>query len=151
MRSGMFKKVVALVLLVSLLSITAMAEFDAYVLNSKMKVYFAPSTKSEKIGSLPQTTEVTVEATSGEWALINYKGYKGYAKVEDMVSEEPVAKMKTAAKTAIYYITPDNLTPRWNVLPADTTVYIRGMKDNLALVSNKDFTVLGYVQIENLK
>lgn len=151
MRSRMFKKVVALVLLVSLFSVTAMAEFDAFVLNSKMKVYFAPSTKSEKLGSLPQGTEVSVEAASGEWALINYNGYKGFAKIEDMVSEDPVATRKTSSKTAIYYITRDDLTPRWNTIPSGTTVYVRGMKGKYVLVSNKDFTILGYVPAKNLK
>lgn len=151
MRSRMFKKVVALVLLVSLFSVTAMAEFDAFVLNSMMKVYFAPSTKSEKLGSLPQGTEVSVEATSGEWALIDYNGYKGFAKIEDMVSEDPVATRKTSSKTAIYYITRDDFTPRWNTIPSGTTVYVRGMKGEYALVSNKDFTILGYVSAKNLK
>ena len=139
-----------LVLIVSMLSISALADFEAAVINKKMKVYFAPTTASEQIGSLKQGTVVTVEAHQNGWARVNYKGHIGFAKVEDMVSSK-YTKAKTSAAALVYYITPDNTSPRWGALPKDTTVYIRGARDNCYLVSNKNFTVLGYIEKSKVK
>lgn len=139
-----------LVLIVSMLSISALADFDAAVISKKMKVYFAPTTSSEQIGSLKQGTVVSVEAHQNGWARINYKGHIGFAKTEDMLSSKYV-KGKISQAALIYYITPDNTKPRWAALEKGTTVYIRGGRDQYYLVSNKDFTVLGYVEKSKVK
>ena len=84
--SGKIMRVFVLVLVVMMLSASAMAEFSAAVFCPVMKVYFGPSTSSEQIGALRMGTTVTVEASSGDWARINYKGYVGFARVEDLIS-----------------------------------------------------------------
>ena len=139
-----------LVLIVSMLSISALADFEAAVVNKKMKVYFAPTTASEQIGSLKQGTVVTVEAHQNGWARINYKNRIGFAKIEDMVSSL-YTKAKVSHAALIYYITPDNTTPRWGALNKGTTVYIRGQRDQYYLVSNRDFTVLAYIEKSKVK
>lgn len=139
-----------LVLIVSMLSISALADFEAAVVNKKMKVYFAPTTASEQIGSLKQGTVVTVEAHQNGWARINYKNRIGFAKIEDMVSSL-YTKAKVSHAALIYYITPDNTNPRWGALNKGTTVYIRGQRDQYYLVSNRDFTVLAYIEKSKVK
>lgn len=138
------KRVFIVVLVVMMLSVSAMAEFSAMVFSPKMRVYFAPTTASEQIGALVQGVTVTVEATGGEWARINYQGNVGFAKIEDMLSLAPV-KTKTNHVSVILYITPNDLTPHWGTLDRNTTVYLRGMKGDLALVSDKDMNVLAYI------
>ena len=145
--SGKMKRVFILVLVVMMLSASAMAEFSAAVFCPVMKVYFGPSTSSEQIGALKMGTTVTVEAASGDWARINYMGYVGFARIEDMMSLAPV-KTKTNHLSAILYITPDNLSPRWGTLDRNTTVYVRGKKGDLALISDKNMTVLAYIPMK---
>lgn len=145
--SGKIMRVFVLVLVVMMLSASAMAEFSAAVFCPVMKVYFGPSTSSEQIGALRMGTTVTVEASSGDWARINYKGYVGFARVEDLISLEPV-KTKTNHVSAILYITPNDLSPRWGTLDRNTTVYLRGMKGDLALISDKNMTVLAYIPMK---
>lgn len=145
--SGKMMRVFVLVLAVMMLSVSAMAEFSAAVFSPEMKVYFGPTTASEQIGALKMGTTVTVEASSGNWARINYKGYVGFAKVEDLMSLEPV-KTRTNHMSAILYITPDNMSPRWGTLDRNTTVYLRGRKGDLALISDKNMTVLAYIPMK---
>ena len=145
--SGKMMRVFVLVLVVMMLSVSAMAEFSAAVFCPEMKVYFGPSTGSEQIGALRMGTTVTVEASSGDWARINYRGYVGFARIEDLMSLEPV-QARTNHMSAILYITPNNLSPRWGTLDRNTTVYVRGMKGDLALISDKDMTVLAYIPMK---
>lgn len=152
MRSMVQKMKMALVLalVVLMLSGSALADFSATVLSGKMKVYFAPTTASEQIGSLNQGATLTVEAYQGEWARINYKGHVGFAKIADMYSNSVYKYGKTKRDANIYYITRNNSNPQWGTLGKGTKVYIRGCKGDQWLVSNKNFTVLGYVSKSNI-
>ena len=144
------KRTLIVAFIVLMLSGTAMADFNATVLSSKMNVFFAPSTSSEKIGSLKNGTVFTVEAHQGEWARINYKGHIGFARIEDMYSNVVYKHAKAKIDTSIYYITRTDTTPRWGALGKGTKMYIRGQKGNYWLVSNKQFTVLAYVPKANV-
>jgi len=143
-------RIVALVLVMMLVSVSAMAEIRAMVFSSKMSVHFAPSSTSEQIGYLTKGTDFTVEATSGAWARINYKGHVGFAKIEDMLSLETV-RAKITTLTPILYITRDNLTPRMGTLDRNTTVYLRGIKGDMVLVSDYSMNVLAYVPANCVK
>lgn len=144
------KRTLIVAFIVLMLSGSAMASFDATVLSSKMKVFFAPTTSSKNIGSLKRGTVVTVEAHQGGWARINYKGNVGFARIQDMYSNIVYKNAKAKVDTTIYYITRNNFNPRWGALGKGTKMYIRGQKDNYWLVSNKEFTVLGYVPMANV-
>jgi len=144
------KRTLIVAFIVLMLSGTAMADFNATVLSSKMKVFFAPTTASENIGSLKKGTVVTVEAHQGDWARINYKGRVGFARIQDMYSNVVYKYAKAKKDTQIYYITRTNSNPRWGALGKGTKMYIRGQKDNYWLVSNKEFTVLAYVPKANV-
>ena len=144
------KRATLIALVVMMLSGTALADFNATVLSKKMKVYFAPSTASEQIGTLKRWTTVTVEAHQGGWARINYKGRIGFAKVADMYSNIVYKYGKLNKDAKIYYITPDNLNPRWGALGKGVKVYIRGCKGDQWLVSNKEMDVLGYVPMSSV-
>ena len=146
---GMMKRVLALVCVLMMLSVSALADMDAMVFSSKMKVYFYPTTKSEQIGELPRGAEVIVEATSGEWARINYKGYVGFAQISDMLSLEP-ARAKVNKTSAIMYITPDNMTPQSGTLSRGTTVYVRSINGDLLMVSDKDMNILAVIPAANV-
>lgn len=148
--SGKVKRFIALVLVMMLVSVSAMAEMQAMVFSSKMSVYFAPSSASEKIGCLPKGTGITVEAVRGEWARVNYMGHVGFAKVEDMITLENV-KASITTLTPILYITRDDLTPRMGTLDRHTTVYLRGIKGDKVLVSDKYMTILAYVPADCVK
>lgn len=141
---GKMKRVLAVVLVVMMLSVSALADMDAMVFSSGMKVYFYPSTSSEKIGTLPQGTEVTVEATSGSWARINYKGYVGFARISDMISLEP-ARARVNTPSVILYITRDNMTPQRGTLDRNTTVYVRSINGDLLMVSDYGMNVLAII------
>lgn len=140
---AMMKRVLV-VLTVMMLSVSAVAECSALVFSPKMRVYFAPTTASEQIGALVQGVTVTVEAISGDWARVNYQGHVGFAQVGDMLSLAP-AKTRTNHVSPILYITPDDLTPRWGTLDRNTTVYLRSWQGDLALVSDKDMTILAFI------
>lgn len=146
LRAGMLKRIGVLVCVLMLTAGTALASFDALVFPGSMKVYATPT---RSVGSLPLGTRVTVEAVSGEWARIRWNGYVGFAKCEDMMATNPV-KARTNRATTIEYITPDNLDPRRATLPAGVDVYVRGFRDGKVLVSNADFTVLGYISSRSI-
>lgn len=141
--SGKVKRIFALVL-VLMLSLSAMAELSAAVLYPTMKVYFAPSTASEQIGLLPRGAMVTVKAVQNGWALIDWNGHLGFSKVEDMVSMSAVPCMLTDT-TPVMYITRNNWNVRWSSLQKGTTVYVRGEKNGWMLISDANMNVLGYV------
>lgn len=144
------KQAVILVLVVAMLSGTALASFGAYVLPPKMKVYFAPSTVSEQIGYVCQGDSVVVEAFSGAWARVNYHGYVGFAEIKDLVRHEPIPA-KLICDSQFLYITRTDWTPRMGMLGKGIVVYQRGIKDGYVLISDRGFNVLGYVPAANLK
>lgn len=144
------KKTLVFALAVLMLSGSAMADFGATVLSKNMKVYFAPSTSSEYLGSLKSGTKVSIKAHQGGWAKISYKGRVGFAKVADMYSNSVWKKGKTTETAKIYYITRKDTKPRWGTLGKDTNVYIRGAKGDKWLVSNKSFSVLGYIEKDSV-
>ena len=83
----------------------ALAEkvFQAVVTADSMPVY-SQAESHDYLGALPKGTEVTVEAYSGNVALINYRGYCGLARVSDMKAvtapAEPAAATASAATAA---------------------------------------------------
>jgi len=146
---GKMKRILAIVLVVMMMSVSALADMDAMVFSSGMKVYFYPSTSSEKIGTLPQGTAVSVEATSGEWARINYKGCVGFAHISDMISLEP-ARAKVNTPSAIVYITRDNMTPQRGTLDRNTGVYVRSVNGGLLMISDYGMNILAIIPASNV-
>lgn len=143
---GFLKRVLVLVCVLMMVAGSALASFDAYVFPGTMKIYDTPN---HQIGVLPMGTRVTVEAVSGNWSLINWNGHRGFARSEDMMAVNSI-RSTTNRETTIYYITPDNFTPRTGTLPRGVDVYVRGFRDGMTLVSNADFTVLGYISSSNV-
>lgn len=138
---GFMKRVLVLVCVLLMAAGSALASFDAYVFPGTMKVYDTPN---HQIGELPMGTRVTVEAVSGAWSRINWNGHYGFAKSEDLMAANAIVNV-TNRETKIYYITPDNFTPRTGTLPKGVEVYVRGFRGGMTLVSNANFSVLGYV------
>lgn len=143
----------ALMMILVTVSTSALASFDALVFSESMKVYASPSTSSKRLDRISFGSIVTVESVNGEWALISYdEGSYGFAKWESNLASLSAKKMKTKAIIPILYITADDKTPRWGLLPEDMPVYVRGsMGDDLALVSDENFSVLGYVLWNTIK
>jgi len=148
--TGKMKRIAALVLVLMMLSVSAMAEMEAVVFSSRMKVYFAPSTTSEQIASIKSGKTVEVEAVSNGWARINYNGTVGFAKVSDMLSLSP-AKVKTVKVSPILYFTREDSTIRWGTLDRNTTVYLRSVNGDLALVSDVDMNILACIPLNCIK
>ena len=142
--NGKWVRILMLVMVLMLAMSSALASFDALVFSPQMKVYFGPSSTSEQIGLLNQGVCVTVEASDGDWARINYKGHVGFSKVEDLMAVTPI-EAKTNHAASVCYITRDNLMPRWGRIARETTVYVRGMKGKMLLISNEDLTILAYI------
>ena len=101
------RKTATLLILILLLALlagavpAAMAEntFKAVVTADSMPVY-SQVESHDYLGSLPRGAEVTVEAYSGNVALISYRGYYGLAKVSDMKAvAEPAAVQNTAVQS----------------------------------------------------
>ena len=143
------KMIVALALVFTMLTMTALAGVPAVVMTSKMNVYFAPDVKSEWLGSLVQGVEVTVEACNGPWTLVRYNGCLGFAQTQHLCSLTPKAAIVTATQS-VQYISRDNFSVRWCTVEAGTTVYIRGAREGYWLISDDDFTVLGYIPMQYL-
>lgn len=147
--TGKMKRVLVLVMVLMLMTGSALASFDALIFSPQMKIYSSPSTSGTQIGYLKQGVSVEVEASVGEWAYIDYQGHKGFAKVSDMVSLATV-KAKTNRVSPILYITKDDMTPRWGTLDRNTTVYMRSMNGDLYLVSDRDMNILAYIPKANV-
>ena len=77
----------------------ALAEksFQAVVTADAMSVY-GQDAPHNLLGTLPKGTTVTVEAYSGNIALISYKGYSGLARISDM---QAVAETTAATSEAV--------------------------------------------------
>lgn len=138
------KMIVALALVFSMLTVSALAGVNVVVMPESMKVYFAPTVASEQIGALPRGTVVSVEATNGEWSLVKFMGYAGFVKTEALCSLQPMAA-KVKVTYPIQYISQGNFEVRWTILQAGSTVYVRGAKEGFWLISDAGMNVLGYV------
>ena len=103
----MHRKTARLLIAILLLALAAgslpgaLAEkvFQAVVTADSMPVY-SQAESHDYLGALPRGTEVTVEAYSGNVALINYRGYCGLARVSDMKAVTAPAESTAAAAPA---------------------------------------------------
>ena len=101
-----FRRIAALLILalLALNALPALAEnsFPAVVAVDAMSVY-GKDEPHALLGTLPRGTQVTVEAWSGNVALIRYKGNVGLARVSDMTAatteQEPETEPETETET----------------------------------------------------
>jgi cell wall-associated NlpC family hydrolase/uncharacterized protein YraI len=137
-------RVIALVLVLSLLSVSALATFKANVLKVSMPVYASPKTSAKKLGSLSSGTEVTVVAYSGDWTKIRYKGHTGYAQFKYLSSQKRI-KAYAKGRYAVYTL-PASSAKRLCTLSRGSTVYVAGKCGDYYLVENKSGSAAGYVK-----
>ncbi|MEE1199028.1 MAG: SH3 domain-containing protein [Christensenellales bacterium] len=139
-----WKKAAALVMMLMLVSSVALAEVSAIVLNPKTSIYFAPNESSAKVGQLGFGERLTIESNTEEWARINWNGYIGYTKLENLCS---LARMKArvAVDSPVLYISRGSMTPRWMNVGAGATVYVCGARNGCWLISDEHMNLLGYI------
>lgn len=148
MRRKMFwRAMVALVLVVAMLSGSAMAASkSAKVISSTMKVY--KSKGSGKLGVLRRGTSITVKGVSGSWAKISYRGKTGYARLKSIAFNSRVKAVTTEA-SSIKFITKSSYKKRTyytGTLAAGITIYLAGENGSNYLFYSEDGSAMGYVR-----
>lgn len=149
------KRMLALVLTAALLgAVPALADFEAVVTSSSMKIY-REAEPHDQIGALPMGTVVTVVDYNGKAALISYKGNTGIVRINDLqrtihapaATQAPGARvMYTRAATRVY---------RNASLDADSAKVAAGVEVNVLSVSG-DWAkverrgVVGYMDVNDL-
>ena len=152
----MFKRIVAAVMIVTMLCGGAMAAtHKANVITKSMKVYAKPSLSLEPIGSLKQGTAFKVLAVSdtGNWAKISYKGRTGYALMKNILFAKRVKAVVTKDTTMRFVtkVSYQNKQAFEAALLKGTPVYVVGHFKGELLVENADGDVLGVVNMKHVK
>ena len=126
------------------------ATYSAKVFSSAMKVYDA---SGKGIGALGQGKAFTVKAISGSWALVEYKGKTGYAKMEDIIFNARIPGVVTK-DSAFNYVTKASYRDKSYYsasIQAGTKVYVAGIHGSYLLVANADGSILGYIKSANVR
>ena len=94
--------VLVVVMLAASMPAALAASFSAYVASGSAAVY-EDAELTNKLGSLPKYTVVTVKSSSGGVAKISYNGSAGYVKASAVESVESVAEEATVNTTTKVY------------------------------------------------
>ena len=148
------KRILALSLLAALLAgIPALADFEAVVTSTSMKVY-RQAEPHDQIGALPMGTVVTVKDYNGKAALISYNGNTGIVRINDLQRTiQGPATPETTAK--VMYTGKDARVYRNASVTADSAKVAAGVQVNVLSVSG-DWAkverkgVVGYMDINDL-
>jgi len=144
------KRICAFVLVMMLLSGSALASKKATVYSDSMKVYRRASTSSSKMGSLKEGTTFYITDYNSKWAKIYYKGYTGYALLKDVeLAKSERAKAYTTKKTVVYKYGSSS-SSKLGTIAKGTCIYIAGRNGNYIMCQNKSGTVTGYIHKDNL-
>lgn len=151
------KKLIALlaavVLLAGFCSCAHAASYQAKVFSASMQVFASPSTSARSLGALGQGKAFTVRAISGDWALVEYRGRTGYAKMSDIMFSNKVSGVVTR-DSKLSYITRASYREgtyfKANI-QAGAQVYVIGIHGNYLLVTNGGGSVLGYIKAANVR
>lgn len=150
----MFKMLVALVLVLSMLCSGALAaSYSAKVLSGQMNVYVPSGDSLFPAATLGQGTHLKVTAINGDWAKISYDGHTGYAKLKDIIFDKRIKAVSTT-DTAIKFVTRESYSQNIYysaTLAAGTELYVAGIRGDLALVVNGDGSAIGYVRMSALR
>ena len=143
------KRTLACILLLMLLPISALADYQAVVTTSRMKVY-STNKVNEKyyLGYLKRNIEFTVVSTSGSWARITYQGKTGYAQLADMkkVTTSQTKRLAYTNQMTKVYQKASSSSKVLDTLTADYPVYIVGTSGSYYQVTNTDGKGSGYVR-----
>lgn len=127
----------------------ASGSFSAYVKSSRMKVY-SDAQMNQYCGSLKEKTIVTVEAYSGDTALIRYKGRTGYAKISDMGTVESIADQAVTTCSTYVFKSASTSSARVRV-GKGVSVNVLAVKGSCAMVErsgNVGYMYLAHLHIE---
>lgn len=151
------KNIVALLLVMVLMGVSVTcahaAGYSAKVFSSAMKVYSSPSTSASGFGALGQGKSFTVKAISGGWALVEYKGKTGYAKMEDIIFNSRIPGVVTK-DSSFNYVTRESYINKSYYsasIKAGTAVYVVGIHGSYLLVANSSGSILGYIKGDNVR
>lgn len=151
------KKLIALlaavVLLAGFCSCAHAASYQAKVFSASMQVFSGPSVSSGSLGALAQGKSFTVKAISGDWALVEYRGRTGYAKMSDIIFSNRIPGVVTR-DSKLSYITRQSFREgtyfKANI-EAGMTVYVVGIHGDYVLVTNGSGSALGYIKYANVR
>jgi len=147
------RRAFAAMLVLLLLSGQALAEFQAVVKSSSMKVYSTNRAQGKYLlGALSKGIEVTVVATSGSWSRITYNGRVGYAQNKDMSKVTSSGSSSESSKTLAYtnrmvkvYSRATASSGVIDTLTCDYPVHIIGSSGSYYKVTNIDGRGTGYI------
>lgn len=145
-KRGFLKALVALMLVMALLSGSALAATkSAKVFSSSMTVY--RSRGGKRVGLMRHGASVTVKGVSGSWAKISYRGKTCYVHLKDLEFNKHV-KAVTTQSSSIRFITKNSYRKRTyytGSLAAGVTIYIAGSRDGCYLFYSEDGSAMGLV------
>jgi len=151
------KKTAALMLifllLTGLFSCAQAANYSAKVFSSAMRVYDSPGASGKGIGALGQGKAFTVKAISGSWALVEYKGKTGYAKMSDIIFNARIPGV-VIKDSSFNYVTRASYRDKAYYsasIQAGTKVYVAGIHGSYLLVANAGGSILGYIKTANVR
>lgn len=137
-----------LIALIMICGTSFAASMKATVFSDKMNVYKKASTSSKKLGSLKEGTAFTITDYNTTWAKIYYKGYTGYAKLEDV---ELVNRIKAYTTTDVtMYKYGSASSKKLGTVKRGTLAYVAGRDGDYFMVQNKSGSVCGYIHKDYL-
>lgn len=124
------------------MSAPALAAFSARINSSSARVYKSPSTGSAYVSGGKGVT-VTVNAYSGSWAQISYKGNTGYIPIQYLNLVNRI-KAYTGKSTPVYAQASTGST-KLGTLSIGTGVYVVGKSGSFYRIQNASGSATGYV------
>lgn len=152
MKNGKFgislKKLIACLLLVIMIPVSALASFEAKS-TASVKVFSKTSTASTYyLGTLSKGKTVTVKDETGEWYKITYNGKTGYAKSKYFTA---VSKSTAyTAKSVSLYQKASSGSKVLDTLSANYPLTVLGKSGSYSYVQTKDGSQKGYVRTSYL-
>ena len=148
MKNFSFKKLIACLLLLAMLPVTAFAACKITVPAKNVKVYSKNSTTAAKLGTLTKGASVSTSAVSGAFCQITFDKKTGYVRAKDLIASKtlyyPSREVKVYAKASTSSKVLDTLS-------IDFPLYVLGKSGNYSLVVSTDYKACGYVRTSYLK
>lgn len=143
-----FKKLIACLLLLAMLPVTAFAACKITVPAKNIKVYSKNSTTAAKLGTLTKGASISTSSVSGEFCQITFDKKTGYVRAKDLVTSKTNYYTTREAKV---YTKATSSSKVLDTLSADFPLYVIGKSGSYSLVTSTDYKACGYVRTSYLK
>lgn len=139
-RASTLRVLFLLILALALAAPSALATASVHI-NARTEVYQLPSTSSRHV-TAPSGLKVTLTSASNGWGKVTYKRYTAYIPLKYLTLNNPI-KAYTRKQVTLFEGPGSSALGH---VAAGKTVYVVGMEDDYARVTNRSGSITGYIK-----